>query len=71
MYLFITLIHTMEQENIMNRKKEKYKSILTDSLQQEKLYRVEKIKQEIDRENQRLLKTLFGDNIPKSYKGLN
>jgi len=55
----------------MNHKKEKYKSILTASLQQEKLYRVEKIKQELDRENQKLLKTLFGDNVPKSYKGLN
>jgi len=55
----------------MNRKKEKYKSILTASLQQEKLYRVEKIKQELDRENKKLLKALFGDNVPKSYKGLN
>jgi hypothetical protein len=67
----MTLIHITEQENIMNHKKEKYKSILTASLQQEKLYRVEKIKQELDRENQKLLKTLFGDNVPKSYKGLN
>ncbi|QPJ64016.1 MAG: hypothetical protein G3M78_00790 [Candidatus Nitrohelix vancouverensis] len=40
------------------------------SLNQEKLYRAEKIKQELDRENMKLMKQLFGGQVPEHYQGL-
>ncbi len=53
----------------MDHNKEKYQSILTASLNHEKLYRVEKIKQELQRENLKLLKSLFGSSASESCKG--
>lgn|GEM_PF-4922809 len=52
----------------MNFKKENYNTILANSLYYEKLYRVEKIKQELRRENHKLFKSLLGSNSDEICK---